>query len=92
MDLYVYYKVRTSDAQAFGDRAREWLKQLSADYGVAASLSRRPEAKDGLHTWMEVFPQAGEPLELDLDRRMKDFGLDTFICGERRVERFLRVL
>jgi hypothetical protein len=90
MDLYVYYRVPATDAEAFLARARAYLGQLGAQ-GVAGSLSRRPEAKDGFHTWMEVFPQAADGFEATLAERVVQSGLAAFIVGERHVERFLRV-
>ncbi|MDB5898720.1 MAG: hypothetical protein JWP41_2322 [Ramlibacter sp.] len=92
MDLYVYYRVRTSDAEAFLARARGYVEQLRAEERVDASLSRRPESTDGLDTWMEVIPQAGDACEHKLLERVASSGIGAFIQGERHLERFERLI
>ena len=34
--------------------------KLAAGSGVAPQLKRRPESRDGLQTWMEIYPVVGE--------------------------------
>lgn len=91
MDLYVYYRVLAIDAEAFMTRARDYLHQLRVDAQIDASLSRRPESKDGFYTWMEVIPQAGDDVDQTLASWVASSGMGGFIHGERHVERFVRV-
>ena len=59
-DLYIYYQVKEEHAQALEARVRALQAKLAAASGVAPQLKRRPEVKDGLQTWMEIYPVVGE--------------------------------
>ena len=91
MDLYVYYRVLASDAKAFLARACAFLHRLRVDGRIDASLSRRPESKDGFDTWMEVIPQAGDAVDQTLASWVASSGMGGVIHRERHVERFVRV-
>jgi hypothetical protein len=47
IDLYVYYKVRESDAAALAPRVRAMQAALATRHGVAVQLKRRPGASRG---------------------------------------------
>src|SRR5689334_17044212 len=66
MDLYIYYRVRTEDATRFQARAAAMQQALARDHGIGGALKRRPEAKDGMHTWMEIYAAAPENIESTL--------------------------
>ena len=51
-DLYIYYQVKEEHAQALEARVRALQGKLAASSGVSPQLKRRPEARDGLQTWM----------------------------------------
>jgi len=89
MDLYVYYRVPAEDAERFAALARETQSALARRHGVAAALKRRPEAADGLHTWMEVYHDVAPGFEDALTAAVAASGLAGRIRGERHVERFL---
>lgn len=58
IDLYVYYKVREEHAERLAGLVCAFqARMLQAN---AARLLRRPESKDGLQTWMEVYPDVPE--------------------------------
>ena len=84
IDLYVYYKVRELDAAALAPRVRA----LQAGVGVPAQLKRRPEARDGLQTWMEVYPGVDDAFPARLAAAALSAGLEGLIDGPRRVEIF----
>ena len=84
IDLYVYYKVRELDAAALAPRVRA----LQAGVGVPAQLKRRPEARDGLQTWMEVYPGVDDAFPARLAAAARSAGLEGLIDGPRRVEIF----
>ena len=84
IDLYVYYKVRDGDAASLAPRVRAMQAQL----GSPAQLKRRPEAREGLQTWMEVYPAVPEGFDAALERAAVDAGLQQFIQGPRRSEIF----
>jgi hypothetical protein len=68
IDLYVYYKVRAPSAAALAPRVRAMQAALAAGHGVATQLKRRPDDKDGLQTWMEVYPGVPDTFADALDR------------------------
>jgi len=91
MDLYVYYRIRATDAAAFCAKVRAMQHNLARDCGVAAALKRRPDEEDGLQTWMEVYPAVDEGFAAQLEQAVAVAGLSTWIQGARHTERFLDV-
>jgi hypothetical protein len=89
MDLYVYYKVREQDAVALAPRVRAMQEALGASHGVARQLKRRPEARDGMQTWMEVYPGVLDAFADALERAAAQAGFDGLIAGPRRAEVFV---
>ena len=91
-DLYVYYKVRESDAAALAPRVRAMQAGLVRE-GVrnqaGFQLKRRPESKDGMQTWMEVYPGVSEGFEAELAQAAARAGFDGLIAGPRRSEVFV---
>jgi hypothetical protein len=88
MDLYVYYKVRESDAAALAPRVRAMQAALARE-GFAVQLKRRPESKDGMQTWMEVYPGVDRAFEARVDDAAAQAGLSGLIDGPRRAEVFV---
>jgi hypothetical protein len=88
IDLYVYYKVRESDAAALAPRVRAMQAALATRHGVAVQLKRRPGAAEGLQTWMEVYPQAGDDFAGELEAAAAQAGLGALLAGPRRAEIF----
>jgi len=89
IDLYVYYKVRAQDAAALEPRVRALQSAMGARFGVQAQLKRRPDARDGLQTWMEVYPAVTEAFPAALDDAAREAGLDALPAGPRRAEVFM---
>jgi len=89
IDLYVYYKVRELDADVLAPRVRAMQHALAAAHGVAAQLKRRPEVREGLVTWMEVYPSVPDGFAALVDAAALDAGLDALVAGPRRVEVFM---
>ena len=87
IDLYVYYKVRIDDAAHLAPRVRAMQAQLAGG-GASAQLKCRPEARDGLQTWMEVYPGAADDFEAVVAAAARAAGLDAFAQGPRRSEVF----
>lgn len=84
IDLYVYYKVREIDAASLAPRVRAMQAQL----GSPAQLKRRPEAREGLQTWMEVYPSVPDGFDAAVEQAAVDAGLQQFTQGPRRSEIF----
>ena len=88
IDLYVYYKVRAEDAVELAPRVRAMQARLARD-GASCQLKRRPEARDGLQTWMEVYPATVDGFDSALEQAALEAGLAAFIQGPRRSEVFV---
>lgn len=55
MDCYVYFKTpQAQSAQVLQEQAL-WQQAIAAQLGYQGKLQRRPEIRDGLQTWMEVY-------------------------------------
>jgi len=89
IDLYVYYKVRVADATALAPRVRALQAALAARHGVAVQLKCRPEVRDDLQTWMEVYPAVSAGFAALLDDAVTEAGLPAFLAGPRRSEVFM---
>ncbi|KQV61360.1 MULTISPECIES: DUF4936 family protein [unclassified Duganella] len=89
MDIYVYYKVQAAQAAGLQGAVFAMQAALSAAHGVVAQLKRRPEAPEGVQTWMEVYPAvAGLPFLAALNAAVAEAGLARWISGPRHVEIF----
>lgn len=91
IDLYVYYKVRDGDAAHLAPRVRAMQARLASGR-IAPQLKRRPEARDGLQTWMEVYPSVPDGFEAIVERAAAEAGLAAIIQGSRRSEVFIDFL
>ena len=89
MDMYIYYRVTASRASALQAQASAMQANLSRQCGIAAALKRRPEEKDGLHTWMEVYLAVPKDFDSTLDSAVRASQLPLLIEGERHTEYFL---
>lgn len=87
-DLYIYYQVRDAHAAALEPRVRAMQASIAARHGVAGQLKRRPEARDGLQTWMEIYPASGAGFDAALDSAVRDAALSELIEGQRHTEVF----
>lgn len=88
-DLYIYYKVSEQHADALELRLRIMQAELGALTGVYGEIKRRPESRDGLQTWMEIYAGTGEGFDTALSAAESDAALSELIDGERRTEVFM---
>lgn len=86
VDLYVYYKVRDEHADRLAGLVCAFQARMIQ--AGAARLLRRPESKDGLQTWMEVYPGVPGTFAATLEAAVDGAGLDGLVEGPRRVEVF----
>lgn len=91
MDLYVYYRVDCAHAEALHALATAMQQALARQSGVATGLKRRPQVKDGRHTWMEIYLNIPEGFDMLLQQALSASGMDALIDGERHLEYFLDV-
>lgn len=89
MDLYIYYRVPVSQADPFCRAALAMQDDLRRQCNVDAALKRRPDAQDGLHTWMEIYPATAPDFAKKLAQAVAVHGLPAFIDGPRHTEQFL---
>ncbi len=89
MDLYIYYRVRVADAEAFRERVLAMQDALARQCGITTALKRRPAAQDDTHTWMEVYLATAADFEEQLERAVAANGLPAFIEGTRHTEQFV---
>jgi hypothetical protein len=82
-DLYIYYRVRALDAATLAPRVRAMQAALGG-----GQLKRRPDEKDGLQTWMEVYASVPEGFAARLAQAERDAGLEQHIDGLRHTEVF----
>jgi hypothetical protein len=87
-DLYVYYKVREENAARLAPIVHAMQACLAAGLAGMAQLKRRPESKDGLQTWMEVYPGADDRFRQALLDAERNAGWDGLIEGPRHTEIF----
>ena len=89
MDLYIYYRVPVAQADAFRREATAMQNGLRRQCNVDAALKRRPDAQDGLHTWMEIYPATAPDFAEKLEQAVAAHSLLAFIDGPRHTEQFL---
>ena len=87
IDLYVYYKVRDEDAACLAPLVRS----MQARLGASGVLKRRPGSKDGVQTWMEVYPGVTDAFAAQLEAAALEAGFDGLIAGPRRAEVFVEL-
>jgi hypothetical protein len=87
-DLYIYYQVREADASQYLPLVAAMQSRLAARYSLAPQLKRRPQARDGLQTWMEVYPATPDGFEAVLTQAVAESGLPALLAGPRHVEVF----
>lgn len=87
-DLYIYYQVRDEHADALELRLRIMQAELGAITGVYGDIKRRPESKEGVQTWMEVYAGTGAGFDTALAAAEQDAALSELIEGKRHTEVF----
>jgi tartrate dehydratase beta subunit/fumarate hydratase class I family protein len=92
MDLYIYYKVKDADAVSLQAAVAAMQSTLAQRHGVAGKLKRRPETKDGVQTWMEVYESTPDGFAALLDSAVHEAGVLAWIAGLRHTEVFLDVI
>lgn len=89
MDVYIYYLAQVQQADAIQQQVTHMQAQLTHSGTVKAQLKRRPTAKDGYHTWMEVYLNTDQDFETQLRAAVNTAGLDALIEGPRHTEYFV---
>lgn len=87
-DLYIYYKVRDEHADQLELRLRMMQAELGLATGVYGEVKRRPQAKDGVQTWMESYLATGDGFDAALAAAEQEAAVSDLIDGERHTEVF----
>ncbi|MYN45742.1 DUF4936 family protein [Pseudoduganella sp. FT93W] len=91
MDLYIYYRVAEAQAAALLPQVQVMQAALGTRHGVQCALKRRPDAKEGLQTWMEVYGGCAPAFEAELAQAVLAAGLAAHIDGARHTEVFVDI-
>lgn len=86
-DIFVYYRVHRDNAAAALAQVMRLQRDLGQRFGVRPAIKRRPEEKDGLQTWMEIYAGVSGDFLPALQQAALNAGL--LIEGERHVEIFV---
>lgn len=94
-ELFIYYRATIENASAVRARVSQLQAELRARHpGLQARLLCRPEAADGLHTWMETYAAPhhkngiSDSLQGDIESAATAL-LSALIVGRRHVESFV---
>ena len=91
-ELFVYFKAPTEHEGAVRSHLLAMQHALrQAHPTLATRLLMRPEASQGLHTWMEVYAgveELGSGSHVDEAISQVARGLAPFMVGERKIEVF----
>lgn len=92
-ELFIYYRATIDNASALRAQVTKLQAALQARHpGLQARLLCRPEAANGLHTWMETYAAPTLPdgisatLQGEIETAARD--LAPLITGSRHIESF----
>jgi hypothetical protein len=89
-ELFIYYRATQENASVLHAEVSRMQSELRARHpGLQARLLRRPQAADGLHTWMETYSSPdgiGDALKSAIDTAA--LALAPLIQGSRHTEEF----
>ena len=96
MDCYIYYKAKEEDAKQIQVCAKQLqdlvIENLSSRNDLTITppkLQRRPEASNGVHTWMEIYRDVPVQFEQIIRHAAIASGIIDLLIGERRLEYFI---
>jgi hypothetical protein len=90
-NLYVYYRAPCENASLLQSRVEAMQTEMCNTSGIASALKRRPEAKDGAYTWMEVYFAVPPGFDATLSNAVRLADLSPLIDGERHTEYFMDI-
>ncbi len=95
-ELFIYYRSHADRSAEVAEKVREFQAQLTREHPqLLARLLRRPDLRDGRHTWMETYStatmNAAEGIDLALQQQIEARAevLRGCIDGERHTEVFI---
>lgn len=93
MDCYVYYKTAQEHELQILQQVKIMQEDLNTRLNIDlhANLQRRPEAENGIVTWMETYRDIPEAFEIALADVMNQTEIMSLIQGLRHAEYFENV-
>ncbi|MCH8618586.1 DUF4936 family protein [Undibacterium sp. TS12] len=89
MDCYIYFKASSSHESAILEQ-EQLLLSFMLEYGLSKHrLQKRPQAQDGMQTWMEIHRELAPGFEQALARAYAQTRLAELQSGERHIEYFM---
>ena len=95
-ELFVYYRAHVAEAAAVQTAAEAMQANLRTRYpALITRLLRRPEPRDGCHTWMETYAtdpaRAAEGIDASLQAAIDSAAaaLQPMLAGPRHTEVFI---
>ncbi|WOB10809.1 DUF4936 family protein [Piscinibacter gummiphilus] len=89
-ELFIYYRATQENASVLHAQVSRMQTELRARHpGLQARLLRRPQAADGLHTWMETY-SSPDGIDSALQGAIESaaLALAPWIEGPRHTEEF----
>ncbi|MGM3276478.1 DUF4936 family protein [Ralstonia sp. 24A2] len=87
--LFVYFRIAERDTAAALPRWQRWLDTVEEATGVAGTVMRRPELRDGQATWMECYHDIPPAFAATLAGLWETGGPREFVASERHAELFV---
>lgn len=91
MDIYLYYTIREVDAAMANVRVTAMQQRLANAYTITTSLRRRPEIRDGLQTWMEIYLNVPAAFDRVIEQAAVEEGVSELAATGRHVEYFMEL-
>lgn len=90
MDCYVYYKAAQEHEMQIVRQVKMIRKYLNTklNTNLYAHLQRRPEAENGVVTWMEIYRHVPHAFATALAEVVNQTEIMTLIQGQRHAEYF----
>ena len=91
MDIYLYYTIREADAVDARACVDALQRRVSNDYNITSALRRRPETRDGMQTWMEIYPGVPDRFDSVIEQIAAEVGVTALTTNGRHVEYFMEL-
>ena len=91
MDIYLYYTIRETDAAVAQARVVALQQRLGNAYEITTALRRRPETRDGLQTWMEIYRDVPASFDRVIAQAAAEEGVTELAGNGRHVEYFMKL-
>lgn len=89
MDCYVYYKTSQEHQSLLMCQSERMKEIFLAQVGITFLLQKRPNASDGIVTWMEIYRDIPDEFEIHLNKIVSQTEMMSLIQGDRHVEYFV---